>query len=314
MALPDVLSAIRQLILDGPIPQGERAERRSALAARFADLSDDELDDLAGMPPERIAVYTRLIFNGERSLLQWAFPMSLAAIRRIAVESGDTRPQRETEFELMRDMHAFQPWRTPSSRALGANFQAFVERACPTWGEAWPGLYDLVDYERCDQDIFYAMDVDAAPADVEAMAAQSVDAWMETRVLMPPYVVVRAFLYDVLAVAGRWRREQALPESWPVPARCYAAAGRHPQTLMTSWVRLSSAEFAAMARVAPSDVVTVNDLAMAYIAAVPERVRSDEAAVFNAFFAFLSRCFEAGVLLIPKKSSTVSDRLRLRHV
>ena len=54
MALPAILSAVRQLILDGDAIPDSTDARRAQYAARFADLSATELDDLAQIAPDRI--------------------------------------------------------------------------------------------------------------------------------------------------------------------------------------------------------------------------------------------------------------------
>lgn len=292
-----MLSAMRELILDGPLPAGDISLRRASLARRFPDLDRAEIDDLAAIPPERIHVYTRLIFNGERATLRWAFPMSLAAIRRMLGVADDAAAVNAADFELVRDVHRRRPWHSASHRALAANFQTYVLRHRPDLTTQWGGLVDLVDYERTDVDIFYANDVPHVQCDVERLAAMTVGDLMDVLVIRPSYAALRKFNVDVPALAARWRREQTLPIPLPPPQPTLVAAGRDPQTLQPSWISLTPPAHAALQQVPAGMTVRLNAAASAYLDTLPADTRRDEQRAFQQFFEQLCRWFSAGVLL-----------------
>ena len=134
---------MRVLILDGSALPIEPRQRRARLAEQFPRLSASEVDDLAEVPPDRLAVYTDLVFAGERAALRWAFPISFAVIAALTPTSptcgGD-------DWELMRDLHRFRPWRSASSRELAQLFQAYLIEKRAGLIERWSGLAELVDY------------------------------------------------------------------------------------------------------------------------------------------------------------------------
>jgi hypothetical protein len=292
--LARMLSAMRELILDGPLPSGELALRRETLAGRFPDLDRTEIDDLAAIPPDRIRVYTRLIFNGERATLRWAFPMSLAAIHRLLAITEDAGA---ADFELVRDLHRHRPWHSTSHRELAANFQDYTAHDRADLRARWSGLLDLVDYERTEVDIFYAADVPHAACEVERLAALTVGELMAVPVVRPPYSALRSFGFDVPALAARWRRDQTLPDPLPPPVQTLAAAGRSPSALEPAWVCLSPAMHAALQRIESGGTARVNEVATAFLDAPPVGRSTDEAQVFARFFDELRRCFSGGVLL-----------------
>ncbi|HMQ14546.1 MAG TPA: hypothetical protein PKC49_01105 [Phycisphaerae bacterium] len=307
MALAGVLSAIRQLVLDGPPPGGDPAQRRADLAQRFPNLAPRELDDLAAIPPERIRVYTRLVFAGECSLLEWACPLSLAAMHALARQAGDGRSPRELGLELVHRMHAHRPWRTPSVRELVANFQAFVREQRADLLTRWSGLTDLVDFERTETEVFYAPDAPLAPvsaAQLQQMAALSVGELLERRVTRPGYAALRCYGFDVAAFAAQHRGVRPLPPApWPPSRPWSAACGRAAETGAPTWVMLNGpAEWAALSACGDDARLSLNDMAAAFLNALSEEADRgarpiDEAQAFERFFALLARCFDAGVLL-----------------
>lgn len=290
-----MLTAIRELILDGPVPVGGAAARRAALAARFPDLSDSELDDLAAIPPERLGVYTRLIFNGERSALRWGFPMSLAAVHRLLDVPQTSKEVNDADSRLVRDLHRRRPWQSASHRDLAANFCKYVVEDRPELLAKWPGLADLAVYERADVDVFYAADCAHEPCDPDSLQSLTVGELMTIRVVRPGYAETHVFDCDVLALAEHWRAENRLPESLPSPAPTHAAVGRDPRTLSPAWVRLTTADAAGLSSIRPGTHTAINDIADAFISAFEHA--ADERAAFDAFFSALRRWFTAGVLL-----------------
>lgn len=308
MALSDYLSAIRTLILDSPdgddpAAAASAAERRAALAARFPALTDDEVRDLAAIPPARIGVYTDLVFAGERGTLQWIFPVTFAVIDRLRREAGDDRPARQAEFALVRALHAHRPWTSPSQRRLASDFQSFILEEQQNWCAAWPGLPDLVDYERSELEAFYAEDVEHEPVTedgIAALDALSVEAVLALPVFRPAYAAVRAFSHDVLSLVAHFRENDALPATLPGTAAVYAACGRSDATHMTAWVRLAPAMFAAFAALpAGGGPCAINDLAGPFVEARSSEGKADERALFREFFTALLQCLRSGVLLRP---------------
>ena len=270
MALADFLSAIRALILDDGVIGATAADRRAALAARFPRLSDDQLDDLADISPARLQVYTDLIFAGERSTLEWVYPVSLAVIGQLRADAGDGRPPRLANFELVRALHRFRPWKSSSQRQLAADFEDFIRAERTEWTEAWPGIGELIDLERTELDIFYAEDVPHKrfTAQVcEMLTAFSVEALLARSILVPPYAAIRSYEYDVPEFAQRFRKSSALRTPLPGSSPSLAACGRNETSLMPDWVRLDEPAHRALDRLPRSTPIEINGFATAYLEA-----------------------------------------------
>lgn len=301
MALADVLTAVRALILDEQLPSGSAADRRSALRVRFEKLSDQEIEDLSAIEPSRLRVYTSLVYAGECGTLNWVFPVSMAAIVKIQQSTGDDRADGDIQFELTRQLHQSLPWRSSSTRELARNFERFVLEDRKELVRNWGGLPDLLDFERTELEVFYAEDSTAQAVDVASMAALSVEELMSRIVTLPAYAGVRTHQFDVRKIVKAWRTDGRLGTdalSSP-PCRTLLAYGRAPDVLMPRWVTLTEAGYSALTRATRTEPVQVNELATAYLDALAEDDSGDEKAMFESFFRLLSECFAAGVLLQP---------------
>lgn len=301
MALSDFLSAIRELILDEGLADSSAEERRASLEARFTRLSGEQLDDLASIPPKRLLTYTDLIFAGERSTLEWVFPVSFEVIHRIRAAGGDDRPPRLADFEMVRDLHRFRPWGSSSQRRLAADFADFIRAERADWLGVWGGLEELVAFERSELDVFYAEDVAHerfTPQVAESLVAMSVEELMMCRVVLPAYVVVRSFQYDILNMVHRYRKDGTISDPLPAPTLCRAACGRAPESLMTRWVDLAAVEFDCLLRLPRDRGIEINDFASGYLALRAGDELRDEKAAFAEFFGVLLRLLGSGMLLL----------------
>ena len=288
---------MKVLILEGSAFPIEQQQRRSSLAEQFPQLSAPEIDDLAVIPADRLKVYSDLVLARERSTLRWAFPMSLAVIAALTPESPTSG---EADWELVRGLNRFCPWRSASTREFARIFQAYVNEQRRDLIERWGGLCDLVDYERTELEVFYALDVPHGTwnKDVESSyRGLSVEGLMSERVFMPPYSALRNYQYDVLAVADFWRDRESLPSPLPDSSACLAACGRTPESLMPAWVRLSRAGHQALSHVRNEQPTPINEIASSYIEAASTSSDPGEDRIFADFYGELVRWLSCGVLL-----------------
>ena len=296
MAMADVLTAVRELILVNSALPAAFADRVEMLGNRFPGLTEQERADLASIPTARLQVYTRLVLNGEVAMLEWVYPMSMAAIRRLAGVPADQR--RTFDRDLIQQMQRWRSWGSDSTRELAALFADFVRSQRAYLVDRWRGLIDLMAMEQAALTVFYAEDVAASPFDGEALIGLSVGELMDQRIIVPPYVETHSLRYDVLRILDTWRDTGALPEDWPAPAGTLAACGRNVDSLMPEWVRLDAADHAALES-AGHHATTLETLAEAYVEAMPEADRTDEEALFKQFFTALARWCQAGIVLRP---------------
>jgi hypothetical protein len=297
MALSSMLSALRELILDDTLAEGDSRDRKAALADRFTDLTECEIDDLASIPPDRLTVYTNLVFAGERGLLQWAYPMSLAAIARLQKQRGDAREPRDLLFDLTRDLQRFRPWRSSSTRELAGHFRAFVAERLTELLDDWPGMIDVVEYELDDLNVFYANDFPGGQIDVGALSKLSVESLMSMEIARPPYVRPQRFGCDVLKLAEHFRDRDELPATLPISSITYAVCTRPTSNLMPTWIRLSEQTHSALAALPGGEFRTVNDLANAFLSVDGHEPYADESAAFSDFFGHFATWANLSVIM-----------------
>jgi hypothetical protein len=303
MALSDVLSAIRELVLDEPIPDGDAGGRAKALGDRFPRLDSGEIRDLAAIDPARLSIYTDLIYAGQRSTLQWIFPVTFAVIHRFRGRPCSDADQNLADFELTRDLQHRVPWRSSSTRQLAQNFQEYLAEFRPDLVAAWSGLNDLVDDERTDLEVFYAPDVPHSPTssnDFQRILNVDVSALLELRLLRPEYVALRSYSHNPYALISAYRSEGVLADPLPGVDPVRLACGRHIDTLLPAWAVLSPAGEAMVRSAPPNATLAVNDLANAYLEALGSGMEMTEEERFVAFFGELQKCLLAGIFLRPE--------------
>ncbi len=198
MTLKYLLSAVRELILDKEATPGSLENRQAEFAERFPYLDKTELDDLAAIKPDSMRVYNELIYNGELSMLRWIYPITFAVMARLKKISGDDQEERKYFNGIVRELHQFRAWRSDSSRLLAVNFQYFMVETKPYLRQEWPGLLDIIEYEKTAVDVFYAIDVARRDTTLAQMSALSVGELMDLPVFIPAMVARRKFTYDVL--------------------------------------------------------------------------------------------------------------------
>jgi hypothetical protein len=301
MALPDFLSALRQLILDNGLPTGTPESRRSQLSARFPKLTPQEVGDFLAMPTDRLAVYTDLVFAGQRGTLEWIYPATLAAIHRLEGLPEASREARHYDFEMSRDLHRHKSWSDSSTRSLARGFEDYLLNQRADLVRRWPGLAELARFERIELEVFYAPDEmlpRTRPEQLETLTQLSVEALMMLQVMRPACSQIHDFACDVLAIADFLRRNSTLPDPLPGPQPLVAACGRSIVSLSPQWIRLDAAQSAALGRAAPQEPLPINDLAEAYLAELPPDPSRTDQRAFEDYFTHLVAWLQAGVLML----------------
>jgi len=163
MGLPDVLSAVRQLILDGIDLPACAGDRQKLYAIRFQGLSADELEDLAQMDPARLGLYTRSIFAAEGRMLTSYFPLTLHLLKR-GWPHGIYSAR-----ELAHRIHGVAPWRGIHSPSLGTCLGEFIQHGRAWTIEPMPYIEDVYRYEQASLEIRKAPNEDPRPHGVERL-------------------------------------------------------------------------------------------------------------------------------------------------
>lgn len=288
MPLAGMLSAMRELLLDRVEAPQELTARCAAFASRFPSLTAEEIEDLARMPSEKLAIYTQTVFAGERSTLRNHFPLSFALIRR---ELGE----QAVGLALVQSLHAARPWKSYLTRGLTHNFVQYLTHDRPDLLSRIPYLADVAQLEVKHLDAARAVD----PQEGElllgvSLTSLNVEELMLKRWQLAPSVQLAEFGYDVI----RYRKDffeadRCLPAEEPVQIPVLAVAARNRRCAVR-WHPVQPGEFAFLQeRLASAERFTSEDLAAAFI----EDQEGDERELFSRFFTELSTLLENGVLV-----------------
>ena len=302
MALQAVLSAFRQLVLDGvelPETASERARRFHEL---FPDLSDEEAQDLAKMSPARLEIYTTSVFSAEASILKNAFPLTLATIESAwpaewGAFSGRALAQR---------IHKVAPWRGIHSMSLGESLIAFIARELAPRSQSQPWLHEAATLEQAMLEIRRAPNEPLAPqgeAELERFSALKVSELLEQEVYVPALVREVSLSWDLLKARRALLEEGVL---LPPERRVQLLLGARPKDYGVQFVALPPEPLTVL-RENRGKRADLSLLAESFLAVGAEQETAEEE-VFRAFYSSLRALLAAGALVLGP-FSVPEDRL-----
>jgi hypothetical protein len=288
MALPAVLSAFRQLVLDGIDLPDTPAGRASLYKSRFTGLSPEEVEDLSKMEPERLALYTTSVFSAEGGILKSAFPLSLAIIEAKWSESrGKFSPAK-----VARLVHKAAPWRGIHSMSLGESFGVFVRQECAEILESNPELGDAIRLEQATLEIRRAPNEEVpaqSPKVLERLSHLQVEALLEREVFIPNLIRSLTLGYDIIPVRRDLIESGRLSECSKKDA---VVVGARPQEYGVLWVE-TNPHIAAFLSERRGGCVSLGQIAEVFLDGVQQS--TDEEA-FRAFYALVHELIGVGAM------------------
>lgn len=237
MALADVLSAMRSIILDTPALSSDELERRSQYRALFSGLSDHELIDLAKIDPSKFTIYTTSIFIGERNLLRDNFPLTIKLLERSwPVEFGGAFDL----FQFVKELHRRRPWRSTDTVVLGENFRLCITEDLTALRRHEPALPDAALFElrireikKWPDDPIEARD-SLTPGD---LATRTVDGLVALEYVIPSCVRFEMFSYDLRTARRAVVNGEAPAETFKEQES--ALAGARDRDQYVTWLSLA---------------------------------------------------------------------------
>ena len=160
-------------------------------------------------------------------------------------------------------------------------------------------------YECTGLEVYLAPDIEHRPMSREGfdhLLTLDVGELLAINVAMPSYAAIHTFTFDLKSLGDHWKQHDVLPEAWPSPQATTMVCGRHFHSLAAIWMPLDEGQHRTLTELPRDQTFTLNDLAAVYLeqcaaADSAPATQQDEQAMFDAFFAFLIRCLESGVLL-----------------
>lgn len=302
MALAGVLSALRELILDGvDLPKSE-AERLQEYGKRFPSLSDEERTDLARIAPNRIALYTSSVFAGEASIIKGNFLFTCALLERALVAAGESGLDLT---EMMKRIHQFEVWKSIDSESLAKIFVKYISTQMPNILASEPWLPDAARFELA------AMDVRKAPTgmfsakdsiDVQEFSSLTVDRLLEVPLFVPANVRVVQCAYDIRSARQSFFDSKKEHLAEVISERDCIFVGGRPKDYGSSWMEIGPNLATELARQSKSNspVYTgkISDLAEPFVSDLSND--TPEAEQFVKFLTALNEMIQAGIVVVDK--------------
>lgn len=268
MSLAQTLSALREMILDIRELPSDIGNRRAFLRGRFPLLTEAECEDLAQIPPGRLALYTESIFASERSLLRAKFPISFALIKRAAKNCGEVVDL----YELVRSLHDWRPWRSRGVPDLATNFAAFIVSEYPAWVIAEPLLEDALRLECVGMEVARAPnDQLFAPGNMQIASALtiSLETLLRHEVFIPQFASFSVFKSNIIDLFYAVRAQRELPADFQFAGGAWFMVCGRDARYVVQWAGISAELFEVLGKLPRSNFFTLNHVAELFLERFP---------------------------------------------
>lgn len=294
MALPVVLSAMKEILLSlGDLPL-DPVERRELLKRSFPDLTETELEDLARIPPEGFPHYSKKQLSGEAQLLEGLFPVTFAALHA-CWKSTYGEDFKVIDFATV--MNAAYPWESYTTESLVGNFLNFLSvdlvdlhsraRWIPelaTLEHTISLLRSLPDEESGNTPLVHLSDIP------QLKVSELLDLQFT---ISSPVRLIRCN-WGVLRLLEEFHASGGKLGEPPAHTPMCIAAGRDRKG-ESQWNEIPGAVYELLARTPPGRWVSVTNLAEAVIASLP--ADTGEEVAFDAFLEILISLLRGGVIV-----------------
>jgi len=297
VALPAMLSALRELILDGGAVPENIDERLVAFKRRFSTLSPEEVQDLAKIDFEGLQKYSHSIYAAESKILDHYFPVTCAYLKH------HWRATRQSEFgetELAQLVHGAAPWRGIHSEVLGESFVQFLRTKIPDIIDLEPGLIELAQLELACMQIRKGRNESVSPQEelsLERVEKLPVEDFLAHTLYIPNLVRVLHCQYDVITA----REQYVSEESDKLPAvaqRSFTVIGGRPLYYGVTWIEIAPILADQLNRgrgILGDGAISIGDLAEIFVTTAGA---GEESVLFVQFMGLLSRLIQGGVVVI----------------
>ncbi len=243
MALSDVLSAMRVLLLDSPALPADDQQRKKWFESTFPRLSPEEIEDLSQISPERFELYRGTIFAGERTLLKNHFPVTFSLL------SSRTKERNGKNFnalELVKDLHKKRPWKANTTAALASNFVDYLSSDRADLMELVPEISDI---SRLEIETLRISRSDAPEGEenhlttISQIDRMSVEELLELQFRLGPTAQLEEFTYDVLTLRSSFYQHHREVPSTPTEKKKLWVVGARDRTLHVKWLSITDEVF-----------------------------------------------------------------------
>lgn len=237
MGLPQVLSAIRTLILDAEQLPVTCDERNETYAQWFPELTRAEREDLAKIPNEKLQIYTATIFTGESKIIQNHFKLTLKALIP-AWEAVYKEPWKRVPFT--RKIHSVRPWKSYETQAFVNAVRDALCYDLPELLQHTPVISDFASLEALAVEIKRAPDIEQqldSAISLESLQSFTVDELLGLQVHVQPASRILTLARDIIPVYVAYHRDGIEPQLTLPETETYVIGSRTPENLLR-WTRV----------------------------------------------------------------------------
>ncbi len=288
MSLPAVLSAFRQLVLDGIELPASAREREALIRRSFEGLSEEEVQDLSKMEPARLQVYTSSVFSAEGNILLNAFPLTLAALEQFWPEEWGAYSRRV----VAQRVHRFAPWRGIHSTTLGESFLQFLSGECGQVRRQVPWLLEAGQLEQAMLEVRRAPNEGRRPQkpeDLASLSTASVGELLALTVEVPSLLRGVELEHDLLPIRRAVLEGEALRAATERTIRLLCA---RPHDLGVACVEVPQGVWELLLE-RRGQACELSELAEAYLAS-PDAASLGDDEAFRGFYAMFHSLVGAG--------------------
>lgn len=301
MSLPEMLSALRQLILDDIPVIDPMDDRILDYQKRFPKLSTLEIEDLAKMPRDRLNLYTTSIFSSQSKMLERNLPFTFAVLNRgwkkMTGKSLNT-------FGFVRKVHSRFPWKSTDAWIVAQNVTEYLAKFEPDLIREEPALVDIARLETLTWEMRKSLNDKPLPTQVEvdAIPALSVEELLALRVHISNSFGSLETDFNVAPSrrAFMWAEQETISE---ITERKVFQVGGRSKVFVVLWEEVSKSLYKVFEDFRGREDLHVSNLAEGFLSDLPEGTPDEESLI--KFVQLLARLMELGVLRLAKEFNEV---------
>jgi hypothetical protein len=285
MALNDTLKALGQIVL-GQIELSENLnERKKQISSKFSGLTTIEIEDLSRIPPNRYALYTRTIINGEANILEKHFPLTFALLEKYFEKVIGKQLNR---FDLVKKMLGKYPWKEIGTPSLSESLINYIKDDLRDICKSCPYLISIVELETFTMKCFRQKD-DSISKDkiltAKELTALTVGEIEELDFFIPFNVEFLTSDYDIVNYREQFfKNGKTLPDTEPKSNNSFYIGSRD-SNFIVRWNLTNSELFSYLKSKPRNELCSVSELAECFMTS--HQNQKSPAELFSLFFETL---------------------------
>jgi hypothetical protein len=299
MALSDTLKALGQIVLGQIDLSPDFAERKKQVSSQFPGLTTIEIEDLCKIKPDRFALYTGTIINGEANVLGRHFPLTFALLEKYFEKIRNLQLNR---YNFVKQMLGKYPWKETGTFSLCESLLCFIKEDLKDICEACPYLVPIIELETSTMKCFREKD-DSTPKNkilkIANLTTLTVGEIEELEFFVPYNIEFNSCAYDIVDFREQFfKNESSLPISEPKFKDSFFIASRGTD-FAVRWNSINSELFSYLKSKPRSELFSVSELAECFITSQPDQ--KDPAVIFSLFFEQLATLIKRAVIVVTAR-------------